>query len=1090
MHGLKRSERTKPNQRVPSSTRIFAIAPSLLAADSQLPYSKIVLIDSGTKELSPKMAESERIARGPGHRLKVPRLYLATFRKRSLLLLGAATVAVLADGTGAVADGLTVADSQGAALLVAQSRTISSLSGGGTVTIADGQSLTSGDDSNAIFSGTMSGLNGRLIKQGAGTFTLGGNVALGGLWVDAGELAIGTGTSMNVASFASANVATGATLYIATGATLTIRSSGMLVNNGFLINNGTVNDDLANTGTFNNNVAYNANVASNTGVINNNAPGVWTGNVLSNAAAINNYVGATWVGTVVNTGNMRNFGAWSGDIVSNIYRDIYNSGATATWTGNVLTNDSQIVNNNGATWNGRVEGNNNVVFNMASSFWNGDVVADGGGSNILAQIDNYGTWTGNVQSNAAEINNLGGRWIGNVTGNAGVIVNNYNDVNTNVGGVNHAVWTGNVTNTGFILNDHGGFWSGNVLANNGSILNQSGSTWTGSVLGNAHLITNNGIWSGNVTSNVGTITNNLTWIGTVTNAGRFNNNAGATLSGLLTNSGTVNNAGTLSGGLTNTAGTTYNTGSIGGVTTISGGTLTGSGTTLDLAVGSGGTFAPGQPGTAGTATVSGNIAFQSGAFYAVQVNAATASLARISGTAALAGTVQANFALGSYVEKQYTILTAAGGLGSTTFARIANTGLPQGGADSLSYDANNVYLNLKLDFQQFTGLNRNQQAVANVLTSYFDGARGIPLGFFSVGPGGLSQLDGEATTGAVSAAFQLTTQFLNLMLDPFADGRTGTGGSGNQRFGFAPEAQAALPPDVALAYASVLKAPPAARFVPRWTGWGAAFGGGSSISGDSIVTSSNVTARTSAIAAGMDYHVSPDTVFGFALAGGGTNWGLSGGLGGGRSDAFLAGGYGITHAGPAYLAGAVSFANHWLSTSRTALGDQLTGRFQGESYGARLEGGYRFAVLPQLGITPYAAVQAQVFSTASFGETDVTGGGFGLSYASMQASDVRSELGLRLDAPTMLAGMPLIVRGRVAYAHDTVANPALSATFQALPGFSFIVNGVPIPKDSALTSVGAELFVTSKWSLLAKFDGEFAQGAQSYSGSGTLRYLW
>ncbi|MGA7806227.1 autotransporter outer membrane beta-barrel domain-containing protein, partial [Bradyrhizobium sp.] len=276
----------------------------------------------------------------------------------------------------------------------------------------------------------------------------------------------------------------------------------------------------------------------------------------------------------------------------------------------------------------------------------------------------------------------------------------------------------------------------------------------------------------------------------------------------------------------------------------------------------------------------------------------------------------------------------------------------------------------------------------------------------------------------------------------------------------------------------------------RWTAWGGAYGGGSSISGDPAAGSSNLTAHTYGIAGGMDYHVSPDTILGFALAGGGTNWGLSGGLGGGRSDAVQVGGYGITHAGAAYVAGAVSFANQWFSTSRTALGDQLTGRFQGESYGARLEGGYRFAVLPWLGLTPYAAVQAQEFSTAAFSETDVAGGGFGLNYASMQASDVRSELGVRLDHPTMLAGMPLVLRGRVAYAHDTVGNPALSAAFQTLPGASFIVDGAPIPKDSALTSVGAQLFITPQWSLLAKFDGEFAQGAQNYASSGTLRYVW
>jgi hypothetical protein len=71
-----------------------------------------------------------------------------------------------------------------------------------------------------------------------------------------------------------------------------------------------------------------------------------------------------------------------------------------------------------------------------------------------------------------------------------------------------------------------------------------------------------------VASSTGTITNKLTWTGTVSNAGTFNNNAGATVSGLLTNRGTTNNAGTLSGGLTNTAGMTNNTGSIVGTTMI------------------------------------------------------------------------------------------------------------------------------------------------------------------------------------------------------------------------------------------------------------------------------------------------------------------------------------------------------------------------------------------------------------------------------------------------------------------------------------------------------------------------------------------
>jgi len=142
------------------------------------------------------------------------------------------------------------------------------------------------------------------------------------------------------------------------------------------------------------------------------------------------------------------------------------------------------------------------------------------------------------------------------------------------------------------------------------------------------------------------------------------------------------------------------------------------------------------------------------------------------------------------------------------------------------------------------------------------------------------------------------------------------------------------------------------------------------------------------------------------------------------------------------------------------------------------------------GVTPYAAIQTQWFHTPTYSETDLSGGGLGLTYNSMTANDTRSELGARFDDPTLLNGMPLILRARLAWAHDWVTNPALDAVFQALPGSSFIVNGATPPKNSALTSAGAQYFFTPAWSFTAKFDGEFASSSQTYGGSGTLRYTW
>ena len=101
-----------------------------------------------------------------------------------------------------------------------------------------------------------------------------------------------------------------------------------------------------------------------------------------------------------------------------------------------------------------------------------------------------------------------------------------------------------------------------------------------------------------------------------------------------------------------------------------------------------------------------------------------------------------------------------------------------------------------------------------------------------------------------------------------------------------------------------------------------------------------------------------------------------------------------------------------------------------------------------------------------------------------------TELGGRFDYDLPVAGGALKLYSRLAWAHDWISNPALDAAFQALPGASFIVNGAAPPKNSALTSLGAELRMTENWSLLGKFDGQFGNGAQTYGGSGTLRYSW
>ncbi|HEX5845996.1 MAG TPA: autotransporter outer membrane beta-barrel domain-containing protein [Rhodoplanes sp.] len=502
--------------------------------------------------------------------------------------------------------------------------------------------------------------------------------------------------------------------------------------------------------------------------------------------------------------------------------------------------------------------------------------------------------------------------------------------------------------------------------------------------------------------------------------------------------------------------------------------------------------------------MNGNLAFGAGSFYLVEISPTAADRTNVTGTATLSGAVLASFAPGSYIARQYMILSAAGGLGGATFASLG--GIPAGFAADLSYGANDVFLNLSAALGLSSALSRNERNVANAINGYFNNGRALPPNFYALfGLTGanlataLTQLSGEAATGAQYGAFQLTNQFFSMMLDPLVYGGAGMVGGGGA--GFAPgggplrlAAEETQAPEIALAYAMALKAPPAPAVLPerRWSVWAGGFGGTNRTQGDPVgVGSHDVSARAGGYAGGLDYRIGAGTTVGLALAGGFTNWSLANGLGGGNSDAFQAALYGVTRFGPAYLAGALAFAEHWMATDRHAfLRDHLTARFDAESWGGRLEGGWRFATVLG-GIAPYAAVQAQSFRTPAYSETDATGGGFGLAYNARNASDTRSELGARFDHKLPLADMALLaLHARAAWAHDWVSDPALTAAFQTLPGASFIVNGAaPVP-NSALLSAGGELRFLNGWALGARFDGEFANRAETYAGTGTLRYAW
>jgi len=562
------------------------------------------------------------------------------------------------------------------------------------------------------------------------------------------------------------------------------------------------------------------------------------------------------------------------------------------------------------------------------------------------------------------------------------------------------------------------------------------------------------------------------------------------LSGINTYTGTtVVNGGMLQvdGSIASSSLTTVNTG----------GALSGAGTVGNTVIASGGILLAGNGTPGSSLTVAGNLAFQSGALYLVSVNASAASSVSVTGTATLGGGIGVSIAAGSTVAKQYTLVSAAGGR-SGTFTSFAVTGVPAGLAASLGYDAGHAYLNFALDYGTRTDLNTNQRTVAAALQNFFDANGGINAAFVGRSANGLTQLSGASATGSQQTTFGAMSQFMGLLTDPFVTGRDSGAGGGAAAVPFAASfADQARSGDARDAFASISRKAPHAEsaFDQRWNVWAAGFGGSQTTSGNTVAGSANTTSSLYGTAVGADYRFSPDTIAGFALAGGGTSFSVSG-LGWGRSDLLQAGAFLRHTIGPAYLTAALAYGWQYVTTDRivTLAGvDRLRAEFNANAWSGRVEGGYRF-VAPWtggLGLTPYAAGQFTTFNLPAYAETVVSGNNtFALAYTTSSVTDARSELGLRTDKSFAMADGILTLRGRAAWAHDFNPDRNVAATFQALPGASFVVNGARPSADSALTTASAEMKWLNGWSAAASFEGEFSSVTRSYAGKGTMRYEW
>jgi uncharacterized protein with beta-barrel porin domain len=598
---------------------------------------------------------------------------------------------------------------------------------------------------------------------------------------------------------------------------------------------------------------------------------------------------------------------------------------------------------------------------------------------------------------------------------------------------------------------------------------------------------------------------------TLTNMGTLTALSGLAISGNSGNNA-VNNFGTVIGSVTLGTGTNAFNNMAGGFFNAGATVQLGSGDVLTNA----GTLSPGGAGVIQTTALTGNLVQTTTGRLLTDINigGGTSDRVNVSGTANLAGAVQLqvqNAILGPW---QQTIVSAASGTTNNGLSLLASPAL-HAQLEFIDFSINFpglpnpgfvVVESAGINFLT-PGLNKNQTAVGNALngTAQTSGLGGpvfsALLNTTSI-PGygaALTQLSGESATGSQQTTFDAMNMFMGAMTDPFIAGRGGPVSAGGAPNAYASEGNASAytsdgrkRTDAARdAYAMFTKAPLANTYDPRWSVWAAGFGGSQSTDGNAAVGSNNTTSSIAGTVVGADYRFSPLTIAGFALAGGGTSFSVANG--GGRSDLFQAGAYFRHDAGAAYITGALAYGWQDVITNRTVSTDQLRAEFNANAFSGRVEGGYRFVApwVGGIGITPYAAAQFTTFDLPAYAETALAGSGaFALSYAAKSVTDPRSELGFRTDKSFAMVDGVLTLRGRLAWAHDYDTNRAVAATFQTLPGASFVVNGAAQASDSALVTASVEKKWLNGWSAAATFEGEFSSVTASYAGKGVVRYQW
>ena len=767
-----------------------------------------------------------------------------------------------------------------------------------------------------------------------------------------------------------------------------------------------------------------------------NAATGWDGKSLNKAGAgtlvlagDNTYTGGTVInGRTLQLGDGGNRGAIQGD-VANQGTLAFNRGDTATFAGNI--------SGAGAV---RQIGAGTTILTGANLHTGGTTVDNGtlraGSATAFAAGTAYTVNGGTLDLNNYDLT------MSALSGAGGTVA--LGTANLTIDQAIDTAFAGAITGTG------------NLIKQGAGTLSLTGGGTSNLRIASGGMVTTAQRFSGNAALDAGTSL-------------AFNETANAAYAGILSGTGSLQKLGTgrldltgdstaFTGATSVAAGTLAVNGKLGGTLTIgAAGRLQGNGRVGDTTIS--GTVAPGN--SIGTLQVAGNIAFNPGSVYEVEIDAAGRSDQIVaSGTATLGGgTVQVVAGLGDYAAStRYTILTANGGRIGEFGGVASNLAFL---SPSLAYDANYAYLTMARNQVGFdnAGVTPNQTAT---------GAAADRLGPASAVYRAVLNLSAEQAQDAFN---QLSGEMYASVTTALIEDSHYLRDAVNDRI------RATLDGNALAGAIDARGQPRQATATDRATLWGQAFGAWARNSGDG--NAARLNRSTGGFLMGADTPVSQRWRLG-ALAGySRTGFAVKERQSSGSSDNYHLGLYAGANWGGLALRAGASHTWHDLTGRRDidfpGYADRLKSRYRAGTSQVFSELGYQMRAGNAL-IEPYANLAHVRLHTSGFAES---GGPAALAARSANADTTYTTLGLRAATTFDLRGAALTVRGMAGWRH-AYGDVAPRATLRFAGGSDYTVSGVALARNAALLEAGLSYGLAANTTLGIAYAGQLGPGLSDH----------